>query len=193
MARKQQYAEKLARRGVEAQKDKDTTSVHSSTSGASASTVVVEETPTVKSPDKIITSPVFPPSSETIASGPQNPVQLLGVQAPTRVFTADNDKIKVSGKLLTSLNDLSLKVSDTMSEWTHKIFGKEDEFSKDWESQELEAWVFRADTPNPNPLKVPFGHQRLQYGLKTVKSKKGNTAGLTTFARYIESGPRMQV
>lgn len=92
------------------------------------------------------------------------------------------------------MHDMGVSVLDTMSEWTHKIFGKEDEFSKDWESQELEAWVIQASLPFSSPMKVPFGHRRLQYGLKKVKSKKDHSRlGLTTFGRYLSDGPRVQV
>lgn len=84
------------------------------------------------------------------------------------------------------------KLSETMSDWTERIFGKEDEFSKDTESQRLEAWVTRG-TPDAYPMKVPFGHKRLQYGLKNINSAKLEVGGRATFARYVDCGPRMQI
>lgn len=101
-------------------------------------------------------------------------------------------EIKPFKTVSSSLSSLSEKVSDAMGDWTHKIFGDDDEFTKDRESQELEAWVTRG-TIHSEPMKVPFGHRRLQYALKLVNSHKADKLGLTTFGRYVAQGPRCQV
>lgn len=106
--------------------------------------------------------------------------------------TKGKDSTNIAAKVSSSLNDMSSNLSKTMSEWTHHIFGKDDEFKKDWESTELEAYV-AFDTVQTVPVKVPFGHRRLKYGLKKVMDGKNNQAGTTTFDRYIDHGVRMQL
>lgn len=68
-----------------------------------------------------------------------------------------------------------------MTDWVHSIFGKDDIFKKDYESTELEAYVTYGMTPDL-PVKLPFGHRRLQYGLKRTEKRKE-----TTFNRYVSS------
>lgn len=196
-ARKQERAEKKAQLRLEAQKETDTESNHSSSSRATTSTVVVEEPPVVKNPDETLAIPVLQCPPVMCSNGLAKSIQTMGQtesQAPTKPNKDEAGRNETSGKPSTCMEGLRVKLSDTMSEWTHKIFGKEDEFSKDWESQELEAWVFRTTTPAfSTPTKVPFGHRRLQYGLKKLRSKKGTSHGRTTFARYINNGPRTQL
>lgn len=188
-ARKQERAEEQAQRRLEAQKDADTESMISSSSRGTNSTVVVEEIPMTIAPDDKLTVPAEPCSVGTSSPVPLNSAEQPDSQIPVRVNVAKDIKEKASSKLSTSLNGLGLKISGGMSEWTQKLFGKDDEFSQDWESQELEAWVFRTSTPFSTPMKVPFGHQRLRYGLKQSKSKKQNDMGRANFARYINGGP----
>lgn len=195
-ARKQRIAEKRVQRRLEAQKEEDTASIYSSSSLTTVRTVVGEEPPLVKDSDAKVVPPILPPPPTVCLNALPNSIHPTGApEAPVtvKVSTGEAEKDKISSRLSTSLNDLNLKVSEAMSEWTHKIFGKEDEFSKDWESQKLEAWVYRTDAPYFDPIKVPFGHQRLQYGLKRITSKKDNKLAMTTFARYVDEGPRMQV
>lgn len=99
-------------------------------------------------------------------------------------------KGKTGSKLTSGMAEIRDSLSETMAEWTQKIFGRQDEFSKDWESQELEAWVIQSSAPFSAPIKVPYGHQRLRYGLKRTRSKKISPVGSTSFTRYISSGPR---
>ncbi|KAJ4416802.1 hypothetical protein N0V82_006531 [Gnomoniopsis sp. IMI 355080] len=196
-ARKQERAEKNAQLRLDAHEDTDKESIHSSDSGATTSTVVVEEPPVVKNPDKRLAAPVLSSPPVICSNGLGPSIHTVGhteSQTPIDPNEIENRKDEASGKPSTSLEGLRLKLSDTMSEWTHKIFGREDEFSKDWESQELEAWVFRTSRPTfSTPMKVPFGHQRLQYGLKKIRSKKINSAGRTTFSRYLNTGIPTQV
>lgn len=189
-ARKQERAEEQAQRRLEAQKDADTESMISSSSRGTNSTVVVEEIPITIAPNEKLTVPVEPCSVGTRSPVPLNSTEQPDSQIPVKVNVAEDIKEKASSKLSTSLNGIGLKISGGMSEWTQKLFGKDDEFSQDWESQELEAWVFQTSTPFSTPMKVPFGHQRLRYGLKQSKSKKKNDMGRANFARYINGGPR---
>jgi hypothetical protein len=53
--------------------------------------------------------------------------------------------------------------------WLKRLFGNRDKFLHDWESQILEAFVIHKDSPTP--IKLPFGHQRLTFGLKQVMKK----------------------
>lgn len=195
-ARKQERAEKQAQRQLEAQKETDTESMHSSTSRGTNSTVVVEETPIVISPNEKLPVPAEhaaePCTPGTSTPGPLKSAEQPDSQIPMKTNVAEDSEEQAYSKLSTSLNGLGLKISGGMSEWAQKLFGKDDEFSKDWESQELEAWVFQTSTPFSTPMKVPFGHQRLKYGLKQSKSKKKNDMGRTTFARYINGGPHTQ-
>lgn len=192
-ARKQERNEKRAQRRLEAQKETDTESIHSSTSRTTNSTVVVEETPTVKSPDEKLSVPAGPCSAGTGTSSPLNSAGPPDSQVPIKASVADDSKEHAPSKLSNSLNGLGLKISGGMSEWAQKLFGKDDEFSKDWESQELEAWVFQTSSSYSSPMKVPFGHQRLKYALKQSKSKKKDDEGHTNFTRYINGGPRTQM
>lgn len=197
-ARKQERAEEQAQRRLESQKEADARSIHSTSSRVTTSTVVVEEPPTAKNADEKPGVPALPCPAVVNANDQPDSIQLVGQpasQMPTKPNVAEDDKEKTSSKLSTSFNNLSVKVSDTMSGWTHKIFGKDDEFSKDWESQKLEAWVFQTTMTYGTPIKVPFGHQRLQYGLKNIRKVQNSTPASTmgTFRRYIEEGPRMQV
>lgn len=105
----------------------------------------------------------------------------------------DGSNVKTVGKLASGIHDMRDSLSETMAEWTQKIFGRADEFSKDWESQDLEAWVIQSSHPFSAPIKVPYGHQRLKYGLKRTRSKKISPIGSTSFTRYIASGPRTHV
>ncbi|KUI69376.1 hypothetical protein VM1G_05433 [Cytospora mali] len=85
---------------------------------------------------------------------------------------------------------LKLKLPARISDLMHRIFGKDDQFKQDWESDDLEAHIFQmsfAHGPVQRPIKVPFGHRRLHYGLDRVLDKHGST-----WNRYIDSGPRMQ-
>lgn len=83
------------------------------------------------------------------------------------------------------------KLSETMTDLKHKIFGKDEAFTKDYESQELEAWIVQC-IPWSEPVKLPFGHRRLQHGLKQAYSKKDDNKGLTTFGRYMKQSSVLQ-
>ena len=61
--------------------------------------------------------------------------------------------------------------SGVITSWLSRLFGKSDKFLHDWDSQALEAFVFHKDSTTP--VKLPFGHQRLTFGLKQVM-KTGN-------------------
>lgn len=134
--------------------------------------------------------PVPAPENETGDSNDDS--QKLRAQDVTN----PGKNVKTGCNVSSSINKMSQALSDTMADWTHRIFGKADEFSKDWESQELEAWVTRCPGTWPStyakPMKVPFGHRRLQYGLKKVKASGKGKLKLATFARYIDNGPRIQ-
>lgn len=222
----QERAEKRAKRLREARErfrrdaDADAVSVHSSSSGATGSTVFVDEDPETKpaekmdqpgefhslfsSPSRPCHDPVLILYAELVPL-PESPlVPALAASAPADApgtptgpaelihnnFSKDHTSVC---KPRTGIQDMSSSLSATMSAWTQKIFGKEDQFSTDWESQELEAWVIRSAYPFSTPMKVPFGHQRLRYGLKKTKSKKAHKLGLTTFGRYVEDGVVAQV
>lgn len=192
-ARKQEKLEKKAQRRLKAQEEADAESTHSSESRGTTSTVVEEAAPIAKDRGEGLNIPALPCPPVMDASGltiATSPTGHPGSPDPTQPNEdpKEGSNKRVSSKLSTSLDGLRLKVSETMSEWTHKIFGREDEFSKDWESQELEAWVLRTKCFDSDPIKVPFGHQRLQYGLKQIRSKKSSSMGRTTFARYINGG-----
>lgn len=79
------------------------------------------------------------------------------------------------------------KMSQTLTDWTHCIFGKEDEFSKDYESTDLEAYIAYGMCSSLL-MKVPFGHRRLRYGLKQVMSTTSR-GGSTTFKAFMGSSP----
>lgn len=59
--------------------------------------------------------------------------------------------------------------SSVFSFWLKRLFGNRDKFLHDWESQILEAFVVHKDSPTP--VKLPFGHRRLTFGLKEVMKK----------------------
>lgn len=195
-AQKQQRAEKKSQRRLRAAQEADAESVRRSASRGTSSTAVVEEAPMLKKCNEgpIISALPYPAISSV--SGLTGVIPLtadLGSHSLTQPNHADNGKDEGASKQPSPLHEIRTMVSDVMSEWTHKIFGREDEFSKDWESNELEAWVFCTSTAESAPIKVPFGHQRLQYGLRKTRSKTANSLGRTTFTRYIKGGSRMQM
>jgi hypothetical protein len=66
--------------------------------------------------------------------------------------------------------DTKVQISATWS-WLRDLFGHNDKFTQDWESKTLEACMIYSNTESL--LKLPFGHQRLTYGLKkTLKSNR---------------------
>lgn len=96
---------------------------------------------------------------------------------------------------LSSSVHLKLKVPQSMSDWIGRVFGKDDQFKQDWESQSLEAYVFQSRGTfishlGHTPVKVPFGHRRLRYGLDKVVKDKDKLG--STWNRYIDLGPSMQ-
>ncbi|KAJ4393065.1 hypothetical protein N0V93_002272 [Gnomoniopsis smithogilvyi] len=164
-AQKQQRAEKKSQRRLRAAQEADAESVRRSASRGTSSTAVVEEAPMLKKCNEgpIISALPYPAISSV--SGLTGVIPLtadLGSHSLTQPNHADNGKDEGASKQPSPLHEIRTMVSDVMSEWTHKIFGREDEFSKDWESNELEAWVFCTSTAESAPIKVPFGHQRLQ-------------------------------
>lgn len=57
--------------------------------------------------------------------------------------------------------------------WLKDLFGKSDKkFTHDWESPSLECFIVSKEF---RLLKLPFGHQRLTYGLKRTQKKIGLT------------------
>lgn len=57
--------------------------------------------------------------------------------------------------------------------WLKDLFGKSDKkFTHDWESPTLECFIVSREF---KLLKLPFGHQRLTYGLKRTQRKVGLT------------------
>lgn len=97
-------------------------------------------------------------------------------------------KLKTAKKTDSSLDGLGKKILNTMADWAHSIFGRDDEFKSDYESTELEAYVTYGLGPNL-PVRVPFGHRRLQYGLKKVMQvmKQKDQKGLTPFDHFLGS------
>lgn len=136
--------------------------------------------------------PSPPPQAEATSGETQKAeVQVVTSAHAEMAKGAGSKEAKSTGTVSATSNKFGQKFSDSMTDLTHKFFGRDDEFSKDWPSETLEAWVTQG-TPFSDPMKVPFGHRRLQYGLKQVRGKKAPVR-LTTFDRYLEQGPRMQV
>ncbi|ROW01263.1 hypothetical protein VMCG_05959 [Cytospora schulzeri] len=124
-------------------------------------------------------------------------------QKPIREGTAESTQTEVAliGKpAQTSFSfspsaHLNLKFPSLRSDWIQSIFGKDDKFKKDWESEILEAYTlqtysgYRTNFPI-TPIKVPFGHRRLHYGLEKVVKDKEKLG--STWDRYIALGTRVQ-
>lgn len=79
------------------------------------------------------------------------------------------------------MNNLGQKLSNTMADCLHSVFGKDDIFKQDYESTKLEAYISYG-VGLQLPMKLPFGHRRLQYGLK-----RANKKDKTTFDRFVTS------
>ncbi|KAF3761962.1 hypothetical protein M406DRAFT_358162 [Cryphonectria parasitica EP155] len=195
----QRRRERLAKKREKEEKEDDNASTTSShTSGET----VVGETPTVNHPPGTVESP---PSGIAEITQVQDGVSGKGepgnnsVESPKKLNVAmpvqdtkpdKNVKKNSPKKVSFTLSQMSQNLSDIMEEWTHRIFGRYDEFTRDWPSDELEAWVTRG-RPYSVPIKVPFGHRRLQAGLKNINAV-GKETDLRTFGRYIVGGPRTQ-
>lgn len=78
---------------------------------------------------------------------------------------------RLSLRLWPTRNQVKEKISDLATTWTERIFGTEDLFLHDRESETLEAWV---STGSREPVKVSFGHRRLQMGLQRCKASKAS-------------------
>ncbi len=78
-------------------------------------------------------------------------------------ITADKIKSEVPPFLF------SERKSSLFSSWLKRLFGNRDKFLHDWESKVLDAFVVHQNSPTP--VKLPFGHQRLTFGLKQVMKK----------------------
>lgn len=50
-------------------------------------------------------------------------------------------------------------------DWKQRVFGTDDKFKTDWPSNNLEAYIRHNYS---TPIKVPFGHKRLHFGLNKV-------------------------
>ncbi|KAH8889095.1 hypothetical protein GQ53DRAFT_843159 [Thozetella sp. PMI_491] len=79
------------------------------------------------------------------------------------------------GSELTKLSPFRSRFPSFIRGWAHSVFGKDNGFLADISSTDLEAYVADYDGLD-KPSKVPFGHQRLKYGLNRVLgSKKGDS------------------
>lgn len=158
-------------------------------------TVTLENTPpsmSIPLPPVVgnLPSPVTGAGIQTSTQDPQHP----------KTTAATHDEMEQSSKkakntcaaVSKSINNLNQKLSETMAELKQKIFGQDDTFTSDWASQKLEAWVTQ-NNPLDNPMKIPFGHQRLQYGLTNISHKKFADNKFTTFDRYMNSTARVQI
>ncbi|PSR99113.1 hypothetical protein BD289DRAFT_424611 [Coniella lustricola] len=97
---------------------------------------------------------------------------------------------------------LQESISDFTIDWADRIFGAADIFSDDCESKTLEAWV-STGRPGIGPTKIPFGHRRLQMGLRRSgtlllqdsanhKSLRSANAAKSTWRRFVDGGVASQ-
>ncbi|KAK0623727.1 hypothetical protein B0T14DRAFT_495159 [Immersiella caudata] len=71
-----------------------------------------------------------------------------------------------------------------LRDWAPSIFGSPSKFLSDTPSDELEAYMTEQGAADV-PAKIPFGHQRLAFGLKrTLKAKHGST-----WQQYVQMTP----
>jgi hypothetical protein len=87
----------------------------------------------------------------------------LEVDDGRRSLTDNNRKV---GILPLPVHERSFGI---LPSWLRELFGHRDKFLHDWESQELEAFVIHENPPTL--FKLPFGHQRLTFGLKRMMKK----------------------
>lgn len=69
--------------------------------------------------------------------------------------------------------------------WIHSLFGKDDRFVRDWDSTDLEAYIAEGDG-HTRPIRLPFGHQRLHYGLNMVLKSRS----WTPWSKYLSIDPQ---
>ncbi|KAK4448964.1 hypothetical protein QBC34DRAFT_101207 [Podospora aff. communis PSN243] len=101
-------------------------------------------------PDQAATLPEDPAAREPMAGPAPAPIQAIKDASP---------------RLIPSF----------LSSWATSIFGSADKFLTDTQSDDLEAYMAEEGTADA-PIKIPFGHQRLTFGLKrTLKAKRGST------------------
>lgn len=97
---------------------------------------------------------------------------------------------KASKTIGTTLNNLGQNLSNKMEDLKHRVFGKDDDFKCDYESTELEAYIAYG-LKTELPMKIPFGHRRLQYGLKRLAEDIDEKC-FSTFNHYMAAGAHTQ-
>lgn len=79
------------------------------------------------------------------------------VPAPTRVTDTSRNKPAV----------VPQKLPDRFGHWADNVFGRQRKYRNDEQSATLEAYIAENDGRDA-PIKIPFGHNRLAYGLDKV-------------------------
>ncbi|KAK4165555.1 hypothetical protein QBC43DRAFT_208366, partial [Cladorrhinum sp. PSN259] len=108
----------------------------------------------------------------TIPAEPELPDLPEHAPEPTKPEDDPKSVSKDTGIDLLSSGPFSSRFPNFLGRWCNTIFSRRNSNPlAEVKSQELEAWVFQ---PGPtDPIRIPFGHQRLKQGMKRVLSKNG--------------------
>jgi len=83
-----------------------------------------------------------------------------------------------------SRHGIHRNLPEFLASWTATVFGSSERFLTDTPSDDLEAYIVEAGTPD-SPVKLPFGHQRLALGLKqTMEARRGSL-----WHQYVQMSP----
>ena len=148
-------------------------------------TAIVEEFTTE---EIIVEEKVHPPSlGHPPKEIPQDNLQTNPSSTKDVEVAGDNDYMSLEDDDK-EVEILSLPVYESrfgmLPSWLTDLFGRRNKFFRDWESQTLEA--FFVHKSSPVLLKLPFGHQRLTFGLKRLMKKN---KGLS-WDQYISLDPQ---
>lgn len=149
---------------------------------ASECGTLVDEPQNGKSVDADLKKPV---AEEVVAPPPPPPAPVEVKEEPKPEEPKDqpqctktNDGKKAEAdKPAEEIEGISLTTTSStfslLPRWLKNLFGKrEEQFADDWESPTLECFIVSNEF---KLLKLPFGHQRLTYGLKRTQRKVGLT------------------
>lgn len=124
---------------------------------------------------KPVPEEVIPPPTETKVEEPK-PEEVKEKDSPATPPTEDSkkeDDVKPDPEHEAIDLPSSSGTFNFLPTWLKDLFGKSDKkFIHDWESPTLECFIVSKEF---RLLKLPFGHQRLTYGLKRTQRKIGLT------------------
>jgi hypothetical protein len=134
----------------------------------------------VPSPKLIVAPSIANSNCDTLVAGSVKEAPMIkAIEEPPQESRPESKVVETTDQKEENSNNkgdiISLPVYESkfgrLPSWFKNLFGRSDKFTQDLESQTLEAYIIHDGTKAI--LKLPFGHQRLDNGLKrTLKSNR---------------------